>query len=315
MRNAFADEILRLADLDSRIVVLSGDIGNRLFDKFKSRYPSRFYNCGVAEANMISMAAGMANCGLRPVCYTIAPFVTTRCLEQIKLDVCYHHMPVIIVGTGAGLSYASLGATHHSFEDIAIMRVLPGMNVLAPGDSNELRSCLGAAVTSASPSYIRIGKKGEPLVYSEVPDFQIGRWHELHAGNDVALLAAGNMLPVAVEVADQLHLAGTSAAVVSAASIKPLDTAYLAKASTRFDVVATVEEHSLIGGLGSAVADWLILNKPEARPRLLRFAIPDEFAHQAGEQEYARKLFGLDATSIAAAVLSAVTENSHAYRR
>ncbi len=309
MRNAFADEILRIAASDSRIAVLSGDIGNRLFDKFKDVCPGRFYNCGVAEANMISMAAGMASSGLRPVCYTIAPFVTTRCLEQIKLDVCYHRMPVIVVGTGAGLSYASLGATHHSFEDIAIMRVLPGMNVLAPGDANELRSCLRAAVASENPSYIRIGKKGEPLVYPEPPAFQIGRWNELRSGCDVALLAAGNMLPVALDAAEQILAAGTSAAVISSASIKPLDTAYLEKAFRRFDLIVTIEEHSVIGGLGSAVAEWVALQESRVPARLLRFGIPDEFTHLGGEQEYARRQFGLDAVSIAASVLGSVPAN------
>ena len=127
MRNAFARELTRLAAADERIVLLMGDIGNRLFDDFKSRFPERFFNCGVAEANMMSMAAGMALCGLRPVVYTIVPFVTTRCLEQIRVDVCYHHAPVVIVGVGGGLSYASLGATHQACEDIALLRVLPGM--------------------------------------------------------------------------------------------------------------------------------------------------------------------------------------------
>ncbi len=127
MRNAFARELTRLAAEDERVVLLMGDIGNRLFDDFKARFPERFFNCGVAEANMMSTAAGMALCGLRPVVYTIVPFVTTRCLEQIRVDVCYHHAPVVIVGVGGGLSYASLGATHHACEDIALLRVLPGM--------------------------------------------------------------------------------------------------------------------------------------------------------------------------------------------
>src|SRR5262249_3895225 len=125
MRNAFADEITALADADPRIVLLSGDIGNRLFDKFRERFPQRFYNCGVAEANMIGLAAGLALGGLRPVAYTITPFITTRCLEQIRVDICYHDVPVVIVGVGGGLSYASLGPTHHSCEDIALLRSLP----------------------------------------------------------------------------------------------------------------------------------------------------------------------------------------------
>lgn len=298
MRNAFADEILKLAGADHRIVILSGDIGNRIFDKFKGMYPERFYNCGVAEANMISMAAGLASCGLRPVCYTIAPFVTTRCLEQIKVDVCYHHMPVIIVGTGSGLSYASLGSTHHSFEDLAIMQVLPGMNVLAPGDSHELRACLRSSLATSSPSYLRIGKKGEPIVYREVPEFNFGKWREVRTGTDTALLAVGNMLPVALEVAERLEPHGWKISVLSCASVKPLDVAFLANTSQRYSVIATLEEHSTIGGFGSAVASWFASQSDLAQPKLLCFGIRDEFMHEAGEQEHARRLFGIDAHSI-----------------
>ena len=158
MRNAFAQEILAIARDNPRVVVLSGDIGNRLFDPYKAAFPDRFYNCGVAEANMVSMAAGLAASGLLPVCYTIAPFVTTRCLEQIKLDVCYHDVPVVIVGTGCGLSYAALGSTHHSFEDIAILRPLPGLRLASPADAPELRAVLRRAFDEPGPAYLRIGK-------------------------------------------------------------------------------------------------------------------------------------------------------------
>src|SRR5712691_8753697 len=162
MRNAFADEITKLGADDTRVVLLSGDIGNKLFDKFKQQAGNRFLNCGVAEANMMSIAAGMALSGLRPVIYTITPFTTTRCFEQIRVDVCYHKAPVIIVGTGSGLSYADLGPTHHSCEDMAILRTRPGMTVLAPADSTELRLALRQALSLGGPVYMRIGKKGEP---------------------------------------------------------------------------------------------------------------------------------------------------------
>ena len=135
MRNAFADEILSLARQDPRVVLLSADIGNRLFDKLKAEFPDRFYNCGVAEANMIGVAAGLAQSGLRPFCYTITPFITYRCMEQIRVDLCYHHLPVTVVGTGSGLSYASLGGTHHSCEEMGMLRLLPGLTVGGPADA------------------------------------------------------------------------------------------------------------------------------------------------------------------------------------
>ncbi len=306
MRNAFAAEITELAAADPRVVMLSGDIGNRLFDKFKARQPERFYNCGVAEANMISMAAGLASCGLRPVCYTITPFITARCFEQIRVDVCYHHMPVTIVGTGAGLSYASLGATHHSLEDLALLRSLPGMRVLAPADAMELRSCLRAAVIGGEPAYIRIGKKGEPVVFPAPPPFTVGQWREVRGGARACLLSTGNMLPEVLAAADLLAREGLTTRVVACASVKPLDEAMLGDIANAFDIIATVEEHALIAGFGSAVAEWLADRPVLARARLLRFGAGDEFLHEPGEQEHARKIFGLDALAIAQRVAVAL---------
>ena len=158
MRDTFARVMTQLAQEREDIVLLSGDIGNRMFDGFKDIAPTRFLNCGIAESNMMSVAAGMALSGARPVVYTITPFTTTRCLEQIKIGVAYHQAPVLIVGTGSGLSYAELGPTHHSLEDMAITRNIPGLNVLAPADSVELEAQLREALNSDLPTYIRIGK-------------------------------------------------------------------------------------------------------------------------------------------------------------
>jgi transketolase len=302
MRNAFADEITALSSVDPRIVMLSADIGNRLFDKFKAKQPDRFYNCGVAEANMISLAAGLASTGLRPVCYTITPFITARCFEQIRVDVCYHHQPVVIVGTGSGLSYASLGATHHSLEDIALLRTLPTMRVLAPADSMELRACLRAALQGQDPVYIRIGKKGEPVIFPKIPAFEFGVWNELRPGTNVALLAAGNMLPTILQAADMLEQSGIHPRVYSCASIKPLDESTLHRVFTECDVVVTAEEHSKIGGFGSAVAEWLVDQPIRYDARLLRFGAADHFLHEAGEQDHARQTYGLTAPAIAESV-------------
>lgn len=293
MRNAFADEILKLALADERIVVLSGDIGNRLFDKFKAAMPTRFYNCGVAEANMISLASGLASSGLRPVCYTITPFVTTRCLEQIKLDVCYHNMPVTIVGTGSGLSYAALGSTHHSFEDLAIMRSLPGMNVLAPADALELRAAMCWAFAQNQPAYLRIGKKGEPVLTEEAA-FTTGRWQCLRTGSSATLLACGTILSEVLAAADLLAKENIQAAVWNCASVKPLDFETLSHLGS--SPVFSIEEHSVLGGFGSAVAEFL--SGRTNPPRLIRLGIPDEFLHDCGEQEEARVYCGLDAVSL-----------------
>jgi len=298
MRNAFADELTRLASEDPRVVLLAGDIGNRLFDKFKAQSPDRFFNCGVAEANMVSVAAGMAECGLRPITYTINSFATTRCYEQIRVDVCYHNLPVIIVGVGGGLSYANLGGTHQSCEDIAIMRVLPNMTVICPADVVEVRQALRAAMTHPGPVYLRLGKKGEPRVHQTTPAFEIGRGIVVRRGTQVCLLGTGNMLPVALGAADELSKRHISVQVVSVHTVKPLDQRLLQEVFSTFPLVATVEEHNLLGGLGGSVAEWLTA-QDRLRGRLLRFGTADAFIPFAGDQHDIRRHWGLTAEAIA----------------
>lgn len=303
MRNAFAHEITQLAQQDERIVLLSGDIGNRLFDEFKAKCPGRFHNCGVAEANMIGVAAGLAMNGLRPVCYTIAPFITYRCMEQIRVDVCYHHVPVTIVGTGSGLAYASLGGTHHSCEDIGMLRTLPDLIVMAPADAHEVRGCLRSVLQQTKPAYLRIGKKGEAEVHSSVPPIEVGKAVVLTVPGRVTLISTGNMLPAAQATAALLLKQGISCGVASLPTIKPLDTAFLQKTFASSEVVATIEEHSIIGGLGSAAAEWQS-DQASRGARLLRFGTADEFYHETGEQEHAHEHFGLVPEKMAARIIA-----------
>lgn len=301
MRNAFADEITKLGAADPRVVLLSGDIGNKLFDKYKDKAGGRFFNCGVAEANMMSVAAGMALCGLRPVIYTITPFTTTRCFEQIRVDACYHKAPVIIVGTGSGLSYAELGPTHHSCEDLAILRALPEMTVMAPGDALELRTALRAALKQDGPVYIRIGKKGERNIHPGEPDLVIGKGITLRQGKDVCLIGTGVLTAIALDAAKLLDVQGITARVESFHTVKPLDEARLAEVFAAYPVVATIEEHSKIGGLGGAVAEWLGA-QDGMRGKLLSFGTDDAFMHEIGSTQYARIKFGLTAENIASTV-------------
>jgi transketolase len=306
MRNAFADEITKLGATDPRVVLLSGDIGNKLFDKFKEGAPGRFFNCGVAEANMMSVASGMALCGLRPVIYTITPFTTTRCFEQIRVDACYHRAPVVIVGTGSGMSYAELGPTHHSCEDMAILRALPEMTVIAPGDSLELRTALRAALKHDGPVYMRIGKKGEPNVHLGEPEFRIGKSLTIRPGKDVCLVSTGVLLPVMVQAAQLLETHGISARVESFPTVKPLDTAKLSEIFIKNKIVAVAEEHSRIGGLGGAVAEWLAAQDAPCA-KLLQFGTDDAFMHETGTTQYARNKFGLTAENIAGQVQARLT--------
>jgi transketolase len=302
-------EAEKLAGEDGRVVLLSGDIGNRLFDSFKAKFDGRFLNCGVAEANMTGMAAGLALSGMRPITYTITAFNTSRCLEQIRLDICYHDLPVIVVGVGGGLSYASLGYTHHAVEDVGMLRLLPNMTVLCPGDSLEVAAALRAAHAHDGPVFIRLGKKGEPAVHRTMPDLKIGKGLVVREGTDVCLLGVGTTLPIVVAAADLLAAQGISAEVVSFHTVKPLDEELLAAAFARYRVVSVIEEHSLIGGAGAAVAEWRADN-PDGPGRLIRIALPDRIFHESGSEEHARKCLGLTPEAIAERISQAVASRS-----
>lgn len=300
MRNAFVQAVTALAEIDPRVVVLAADIGNRMFDDFKDRFPRRFYNCGVAEQNMTGVAAGLALAGFRPFTYTITPFVTTRCLEQIRVDLCYHGLPVVIVAVGAGYSYASLGATHHACEDIAFLRALPGIQVVCPGDSWEVKAAVAGTIHFNGPTYLRLGKKGEPLVHKAPPSrFSIGRALVLNQGETVALLSTGNLLPEAVEASQLLDNSGISCELVSYHTVKPLDEEYLSAAFQKFSLIVTLEEHSRIGGFGSAVSEWVCSQHSFPNAQLLSLGTPDAFPHNAGEHHYFRQKFGLTGQQIA----------------
>lgn len=303
MRNAFAKEIKKQAAKNDKLVLLSGDIGNRLFDSYKEDFSDRFFNCGVAEANMTTMAAGMALNGLQPVTYTITPFNTSRCYEQIKIDICYHNLPVIVVGVGGGLSYAGLGATHHSFEDIAIMRVLPNMHIMCPCDAIEVKLCIREALALKKPVYIRLGKKNEPIIHKEEPDLRLGKGLVVKEGKAVCLLGCGNILPVVYEAAVILEKKGISTQVVSMHTVKPLDSKLLEDVFSRFETVCTIEEHSFIGGFGSAVAEWAIDNSIPVK-NFYRFGIKDAFTHKSGNQENARKINQLTPEDIVGRITS-----------
>ena len=300
MRNRFAKRMEELAEKDERVVLLSGDIGNRLFNRFKERFPDRFYNCGVAEANMISVAAGLALSGMRPFAYTIAPFLTTRALEQIKVDICYHEAPVVLVGVGAGLSYASLGPTHHTLDDIAQLRSLPGLTILAPGDAHEVEATLDCALASSSPTYIRIGQKNEPLVHDAPPRAVAGTSLTVRDGNQACLLATGTVLPEATEAAEALAAQGIDVAVHSCPFVWPLEDKWLTDLTQRFPLLVTIEEHALAGGFGAAIAERLCDRGRSIQ--LLRIAAPNSFHHSGGTVQEARAASGLSAPKIAAAI-------------
>ncbi|MDR1533855.1 MAG: transketolase [Planctomycetota bacterium] len=301
MRNAFIDELLILARRDPRIVALSSDIGNRMFDRFAAACPGRFINTGIAEAGMTGIAAGLALAGLRPFTYTIASFNPGRCLEQIRLDLCQPNLPVTLVGIGAGLSYASLGPTHHALEDMAWLRAIPNMTIVCPGDPLETRAAVRAALAQDGPLYIRLGKKGEPVCHRNIPEFRIGKAIEIKSGSDAVLLAVGTTLPLALAAAERLAEMGITAAVHSFHTVKPLDGELLGSIFSRTAPVAVIEEHAPAGGAWSGIAEWLA-ERGGGRAPLLRFGTPDAFFHEAGGQDWARKRSGLEAGVIASRI-------------
>ena len=299
MRNAFAREVTNLVKNNNKLMLLSGDIGNKLFDDYKSIAPKNFINCGIAEANMMGVASGLALSGLKPVVYTITPFTTTRCLEQIRIDACYHNVPVIIVGTGSGLSYASLGPTHHSLEDFAIFRAIPNITILSPADEIELKKCLRESLKMSSPVYIRIGKKGEPIISKNIDNFKIGSSIKHSNGKDICLIGCGTIMPEVLKAAELLKENKISCRVESFHTIKPLDTKSLSSIFNSVKVVSIVEEHSIIGGLNGAISEWYTSkNKIIKNVSILNFGVKDEFMHEVGTQAYARKKYGLTAENI-----------------
>jgi transketolase len=306
MRNAFADEVTKLAAEDKSVVLLSGDIGNRLFDKLRAQSPNQFLNCGIAEGNMMGVAAGMASTGLAPIVYTITPFTTTRCLEQIRVDVAYHNVPVVIVGTGSGLSYASLGPTHHSLEDFAIFRAIPHLQIVAPYDAPSLRAVLRDAIACKKPTYIRIGKKGEKDVMPGTAAVGIGKTVTAREGRDVCILSMGTIANDAIKAADLLKQDhGIAAEVLLLNTVKPLDTGLIDKIAAKYKTIVTVEEHAKIGGFGESVAS--LMAQKGLRNRIIVLGARDEFMHDVGSQEYAREVYEIDAPSIVKAVREAVS--------
>jgi transketolase len=292
MRTAFFRALMDLAEADERITLVVGDLGFGAVEPFARRFPDRFVNAGVAEQNMTGLAMGMALSGRVVFTYSIANFPTLRCLEQIRNDICYHRADVKIIAVGGGLAYGSLGMTHHATEDLAIMRALPELLVVAPGDPVEVEQLTWGIAVHAGPCYMRLGRAGEPLVHEPSIALKLGRAIRVREGRDVTLISTGGMLDTTVRVGRRLARDGIDARVVSMHTIKPLDETEVLAAARETGAIATLEEHSVMGGLGSAVAEVLAEAGPGVA-RLVRLGLPAEFVRTVGSQEYLLGNFGL----------------------
>jgi len=291
VRTAFVEELLAQARERSDIMLLTADLGFSVLERFRDALPAQYLNVGVAEQNMMGVAAGLADVGKTVFTYSIANFPTLRCLEQIRNDVCYHGYPVRVVAVGGGFTYASQGYTHHGVEDIGVMRALPGMVVIAPGDPLEAACATKALCTLPGPAYLRLGKAGEPKVHAGPIDFAIGKAVEARAGGDVTLVSTGGMLVHAMQTAEALARDGVSARVLSMHTVKPLDAEAIRRALAETRAVVTVEEHNVASGLGAAVAQVVAAHQG-ARAAFRMFGLPDAPYARVGGLAYMREMMG-----------------------
>jgi transketolase len=292
MRSAFSDALVAAAVADPKVVLLTGDHGYALFDAFRKARPGQYINCGIAEQNMVGVAAGLAKAGFRPIVYGLAAFVPVRVLEQIKIDVCYEDLPVVLIGDGAGFVYSHLGTSHQSTEDISATRAIPNLAVLSPADRFEMTATMQDAMRLGKPAYLRVGKSDRGDVHTAPVALQVGRMLQVRGGGSrIAFLATGSMVRTAIDVS----AAGIDAEVWSVPYIKPFDSGQLAEIATRVDAIVTMEEHSVLGGLGACVAEQLTAVRPLP---LLRVGVEDRFSEYCGTWDYLLREHKLDTSSV-----------------
>ena len=301
MRDAFVKTLITLAQHDKNIELLTGDLGFGVLKPYWTQLPNQFTNVGIAEQNMLSIAAGLAMEGKKVVVYSIGNFPTFRALEQIRNDCAYHNADVKIVSVGGGFVYGALGMSHHATEDIAIMRSLPNVCVVCPADKQEAIAAVQTMMQSKGVFYLRLGRGGEEVVHNDVPQLAPGKAIQISAQDitscQVVILSTGAIMDEVNAAAELLAKAGIAVALYSAPFVKPLDIMLVEKCAQYCPNIVTVEEHNIIGGLGSAVAE--VLAGVDGNSKLLRIGIEDHYCSAVGDQKYLRMLNGIDALHIA----------------
>ncbi len=307
MRNAFIEEMISIAN-DERVIILLADNGIIVFDEFRKRHPDKLLNLGIAESNLIGMAAGISLCGKIPFVYSIIPFLIMRPFEFIRDDVCYQNTNVKLVGIGAGFAYSTLGPTHHGTEDISIMRCLPGMTIISPADPIETRKATRAAFIHNGPVYLRIGTGKNPVVTSINDNFSIGLGQILLEGSDLAIISHGTILHELIKVCEILAKRGVRCRLINMSTIKPLDYNLINETFSNFDYVFSIEEHVIAGGLGSAIAEY-ISEMPTKVKLFKRIGIVDTFVKSYGTLNELRKKYGLTAEMLSKTILEAISNH------
>jgi len=291
MRSAFVTALTDWAERDPRVLLIVGDNGAIVFDDFRARFPDRFINVGISEQQMVGFSAGAALSGYRPVLYTIIPFLTLRALEQIRVDLCMQQLPVILAGIGAGVAYSTLGPTHHGIEDIACMRSLPNMTVVVPSCPDAIISIFPQLEQVNGPVYLRLGTSREPNLPKQ-QQFKLGHGTVLRKGKDAVLFSCGRCSVDSLSIATNLAELGISLQIIDINTIQPLDTKLVSNSLQHFKHVFTLEEHSVIGGLGSAIAE-VIAETPNTAVSFKRFGLPNQYTSLAGTRETLLQEYGL----------------------
>lgn len=310
MRKVCLDSVYQLAKADPRIVFIGSDLGPGVLNNMKREIPERFFMEGISEQHVIGMAAGLAMEGFIPYVNTIATFLTRRCYEQIALDLCLQDIPVRLIANGGGVVYAPLGPTHLAVEDIAIMRALPNMAVVAPCDADEMRRLMVSTVDWPHPIYIRLAKGGDAIVSREENGFELGKAIMLREAGTGLFVTTGVMTQMALQAADRLANEGLSCGVLHMHTIKPLDHAALTHWLPKVEGVVTVEEHTRIGGLGSAVLEFCNDEMPEQAAKIVRIGIPDRFADRYGSQNSLLGHWGINVDSLCEAMRKQLQNNT-----
>ena len=301
MRDTFVRTLVQLAKDDKNIELVTGDLGFGVLKPFWEQCPDQFTNAGIAEQNLTSVAAGMALTGKNVFTYSIGNFPTLRCLEQIRNDCAYHKANVKVVCIGGGFVYGSLGMSHHATEDIAILRALPDVVVLAPADLVEAEECTKALAKYDGTAYLRLGRGGEKRIHDHIDKFQIGKAIKVHNGERVAIFSTGAIFEEISITEEILKNNGINPAVYTFPTVKPIDREVIEACSKEYDLIVSCEEHSYIGGFGGAVAE--IISEYGSRAQLLRIGLHDEYSITVGNQKYLREQYGLDGKSIARQIM------------
>ncbi len=294
MRTVFSDTLVRLAKADPDVLLLTGDHGYALFDEFRKECPAQYINAGIAEQNMVGMAAGLARAGFRPFVYGLSAFIPVRVVEQIKLDVAHDRLPVIFIGDGAGFVYSHLGTSHQSTEDIACTRAIPELSVYSPSDRFEVTECMEMAYRAKAPVYLRMGKSDRGDVHSVTPNVKMGALTQVRPGSSggITFIATGSLVRTAMNIAADTY---PDAVVWSAPFIKPIDVRQVTAICAQSRLVVVFEEHSILGGLGSVITE---IASEFAPVRILRIGVNDRFSHYCGTYDYLLKEHGLDRPAI-----------------